>query len=64
MKLTVAEKIPFFMLLVEGIVIVEESKSPGRTPMIMNPFMLVIEAVITTEVNPEIGEDMVMIGVV
>ena len=52
------------MLLTVGTVIVVLSKAPYKTPMTMNPFMLVMMAVITVEVSPERGEDMVMVGVV
>lgn len=52
------------MLLTVGMVIVVLSKAPYKTPMTMNPFMLVMMAVITVEVSPESGEEMVMVGVV
>lgn len=52
------------MLAAEGTVIVAVLKAPGITPITMNPFILVMEAVITTEVNPERGEDKLRIGTV
>lgn len=39
-------------------------KYPFMAPMTMKPFMLVIEAVITTLVKPETGDEMDMMGVV
>ena len=52
------------MLVAVGKVIVFESKLPSLQPMTMNPFMLVIEAVTTTEFNPERGSEISRLGVV
>ena len=52
------------MLVVEGMVILVASNAPYIAPITMKPFILVIDAVITTEVSPESGEEMVIVGVV
>ncbi len=59
-----AENYPFLMLVMEGMVIVAASNAPSIIPMMIKPFILVMEAVITTDVKPEIGEETLMIGVV
>ena len=46
-----------------GRVMVLESNVPSMQPMRMNPFMLVIEAVITTEFKPERGSEISIVGV-
>jgi len=51
------------MLFVVGRVIVLLSKVPFITPMTMKPFMLVIEAVNTTLLSPEIGDPIEIVGV-
>ena len=58
------ENRPCFILIVDGIVIVEALKLPAMTPMMMKPFMFVMAAVRTTEVSPERGEEMDRMGVV
>ena len=58
------ENYPPLMLVVEGMVMVAASNAPSMAPITRKPFMLVMEAVITTEVSPERGEEMVMVGVV
>jgi hypothetical protein len=63
-RLTVVENDPFLMLVVLGIVILVVSKAPSMAAMTINPFILVILAVITTEVNPDNGAEMLIIGVV
>jgi hypothetical protein len=58
------ENIPCLMLAAEGIVYNDELKYPFIAPTMMKPFMLLIEAVITTLVKPETGEEIDMMGVV
>lgn len=50
------------MLVVEGTVMVVASNAPSIAPIMMNPFMLVMLAVITTDVRPDKGEDMLITG--
>ena len=52
------------MLLTVGRVILVLSNMPSIAPIMMNPFMLVIKAVRVTEVSPDWGEEMVIMGVV
>lgn len=40
------------------------SKAPSITPITIKPFIFVITAVITTEVSPERGDEIVIVGVV
>ena len=63
-RFCVWENSPLLILLTVGKVILVLSNIPSIAPIMMNPFMLVIKAVRTTEVSPDWGEEMVMIGVV
>jgi hypothetical protein len=49
-------KLPFLMLFVVGSVIVALSNTPFITPTTINPFMLVIEAVMTILLSPAMGD--------
>jgi hypothetical protein len=55
-------KIPFLMLFVVGSVIVALSNTPFITPTTINPFMLVIEAVMTILLSPAMGDWMARVG--
>jgi len=50
------------MLVVDGTVMVAASNAPSIAPIMMKPFMLVMLAVITTDVRPDKGEDMLITG--
>lgn len=54
---------PFFIYDAVGKVIVVESKTPSIQPIITKPFMFVIDAVITIELRPDIGDDTDKAGV-
>ena len=58
------ENWPFLMLVVEGTVMVVALNAPCMTPMTINPFMLVMLALMTTEVSPDSGDDIFMTGAV
>jgi len=55
---------PNLMRLVVGRVIEVALKTPFITPKTMNPFILVMEALITTLFKPETGSDTVIVGIV
>lgn len=63
-RLMFVEKMPCLMLVTDGTVWVVALKAWFKAPITMNPFMLEIRAVSTTEVNPETGAEMDMVGVV
>jgi hypothetical protein len=52
------------MRFVVGNVIVVELNTPSITPNIIKPFIFVIEALITTLFKPDIGSEMLIVGVV
>ena len=52
------------MFVVEGRVMLEALNAPVKAPMTMKPFMLVIAAVMATEVSPETGCETERVGVV